>query len=137
MTRLLSLSRYFTVVAVFGILIASLALLAYEGLVVLTALIEAAASGAISPKLAKVLAVGLIEAVDIFLIAIVAHMIGHQAQREFSQRFGISRASLREALLTLETLGLLKTEAGRGTFVAAAGERSDANAMAPWRYSDS
>lgn len=59
------------------------------------------------------------------------------SQREFSQRFGISRASLREALLTLETLGLLKTEAGRGTFVAAAGERSDANNMAPWRYSDS
>ena len=83
MTRLLSLSRYFTVVAVFGILIASLALLAYEGLVVLTALIEAAASGAISPKLAKVLAVGLIEAVDIFLIAIVAHMIGLGLYRLF------------------------------------------------------
>ncbi len=40
------------------------------------------------------------------------------SQREFSQKFGISRASLREALLTLETLGLLKTEAGRGTFVS-------------------
>ena len=76
LTRLLALSRYFTVVAVFGILTASLALLAYEGLVVITALIEAASSGAISSKLAKVLAVGLIEAVDIFLIAIVAHMIG-------------------------------------------------------------
>lgn len=61
------------------------------------------------------------------------------SQREFSQRFGISRASLREALLTLETLGLLKTEAGRGTFVASqAFSRSDASAhMAPWRYSDS
>lgn len=59
------------------------------------------------------------------------------SQREFSQRFGISRASLREALLTLETLGLLKTEAGRGTFVSAPGERSDAGNMAPWRYSDS
>ncbi len=61
------------------------------------------------------------------------------SQREFSQKFGISRASLREALLTLETLGLLKTEAGRGTFVA----RATASAagtpghMAPWRYSDS
>jgi GntR family transcriptional repressor for pyruvate dehydrogenase complex len=59
------------------------------------------------------------------------------SQREFSQKFGISRASLREALLTLETLGLLKTEAGRGTYVAAAGSRSDAGHMAPWRYSDS
>jgi GntR family transcriptional repressor for pyruvate dehydrogenase complex len=58
------------------------------------------------------------------------------SQRDFSIRLGISRASLREALLTLETLGLLKTEAGRGTFVA--GTRpSSGNAMAPWRYSDS
>ncbi|MBU1313325.1 MAG: FCD domain-containing protein [Alphaproteobacteria bacterium] len=59
------------------------------------------------------------------------------SQREFSQKFGISRASLREALLTLETLGLLKTEAGRGTYVAAAGSRSESGHMAPWRYSDS
>ena len=59
------------------------------------------------------------------------------SQREFSQKFGISRASLREALLTLETLGLLKTEAGRGTFVAGSGDRNQANHMAPWRYSDS
>lgn len=83
LTRLLALSRYFTIVAVFGILIASLALLAYEGLVVITALIEAVSSGAISSKLAKVLAVGLIEAVDIFLIAIVAHMIGLGLYRLF------------------------------------------------------
>ena len=83
LTRLLALSRYFTVVAVFGILLASAALLVYEGLVVMTALFEAATSGAISSKLAKVLAVGLIEAVDIFLIAIVAHMIGLGLYRLF------------------------------------------------------
>ena len=61
------------------------------------------------------------------------------SQREFSQKFGISRASLREALLTLETLGLLKTEAGRGTFVASPSAPSSGAAghMAPWRYSDS
>nr|WP_325262960.1 FCD domain-containing protein [uncultured Rhizobium sp.] len=65
------------------------------------------------------------------------------SQREFSQKFGISRASLREALLTLETLGLLKTEAGRGTFVTAGsssvsdGTISHSGHMAPWRYSDS
>ncbi|NSY17318.1 FadR/GntR family transcriptional regulator [Neorhizobium sp. AL 9.2.2] len=65
------------------------------------------------------------------------------SQREFSQKFGISRASLREALLTLETLGLLKTEAGRGTFVTAGsnsvsdGGISQSGHMAPWRYSDS
>ncbi|MCV3768925.1 FadR/GntR family transcriptional regulator [Rhizobium sp. TRM95796] len=61
------------------------------------------------------------------------------SQREFSQKFGISRASLREALLTLETLGLLKTEAGRGTFVSgpAAPSSGAPGHMAPWRYSDS
>lgn len=58
------------------------------------------------------------------------------SQREFSQKFGISRASLREALLTLETLGLLKTEPGRGTFVAG-GPANGSSHMAPWRYSDS
>jgi hypothetical protein len=57
------------------------------------------------------------------------------SQRDFSLKLGISRASLREALLTLETLGLVKTEAGRGTFVT---DRSGTggNGMAPWRYSD-
>jgi len=58
------------------------------------------------------------------------------SQREFSMKLGISRASLREALLTLETLGLIKTEAGRGTFVAARGSATNSG-MAPWRYSDS
>ncbi|KQY12501.1 FadR/GntR family transcriptional regulator [Rhizobium sp. Root482] len=58
------------------------------------------------------------------------------SQREFSQKFGISRASLREALLTLETLGLLKTEPGRGTFVVGNPEAPSGH-MAPWRYSDS
>lgn len=57
------------------------------------------------------------------------------SQREFSQRFGISRASLREALLTLESVGLVKTEAGRGTFVAG-GRNGVPGHMAPWRYSD-
>src|SRR6478752_1314730 len=58
------------------------------------------------------------------------------SQREFSTKLGISRASLREALLTLETLGLIKTEAGRGTFVVARGSATNSG-MAPWRYSDS
>lgn len=57
------------------------------------------------------------------------------SQREFAQKFGVSRASLREALLTLETLGLIKTEAGRGTFVTAGSGKSEGD-MAPWRYSE-
>lgn len=56
------------------------------------------------------------------------------SQRLLSEQFNVSRASLREALLTLETLGLVKTEPGRGTFVTAG--RSDPAAALKWRYSD-
>ncbi len=58
------------------------------------------------------------------------------SQREFALSLGVSRASLREALLTLETLGLLKTEPGRGTFVSQ-GTPSASRNMARWRYADS
>lgn len=57
------------------------------------------------------------------------------SQRQLSEQFNISRASLREALLTLETLGLVKTEPGRGTFVTA--HRQEQGAALKWRYSDS
>ncbi len=55
-------------------------------------------------------------------------------QREFAEQLGISRASLREALLTLETLGLVRTEPGRGTFVS---PRSANGGLSKWRYADS
>ncbi|QPC91988.1 FadR/GntR family transcriptional regulator [Mesorhizobium sp. INR15] len=58
------------------------------------------------------------------------------SQREFALSLGVSRASLREALLTLETLGLLKTEPGRGTFVSQEMPSASRN-MARWRYADS
>mgnify|MGYP001765766343 FL=1 len=86
LTRVLALSRYFTVVAVLGILLASVALLLYEAVVVATGLltvVNGATNGEIYPKLAKMLAVGVIEAVDIFLIAIVAQMIGLGLYRLF------------------------------------------------------
>lgn len=57
------------------------------------------------------------------------------SQRQLSEQFKVSRTSLREALLTLETLGLVKTEPGRGTFVTA--NRPDRGASLKWRYSDS
>jgi uncharacterized membrane protein YqhA len=74
--RMLALSRYFATLAVGGILLGSVALLLYEGLVVVTGVISTMSDGSISSKTAKTLAVGLIEAVDIFLIAIVCHIIG-------------------------------------------------------------
>lgn len=57
------------------------------------------------------------------------------SQRILSDQFNVSRASLREALLTLETLGLINTEPGRGTFVTT-GQTKHAGAPT-WRYSDS
>ncbi len=61
------------------------------------------------------------------------------SQRVLSQSLEVSRASLREALLTLETLGLVRTEPGRGTFVT---QHPLAPSDAPtsssrWRYADS
>lgn len=54
------------------------------------------------------------------------------SQRLLAQQYGVSRASLREALMTLETLGLLYSEPGRGTFVALPG--SARGPVAQWRH---
>jgi GntR family transcriptional repressor for pyruvate dehydrogenase complex len=56
------------------------------------------------------------------------------AQRELSEQFGISRASLREALSVLETLGLVRVEVGRGVFVLGPG--GVAPPQAKWRFAD-
>jgi len=55
------------------------------------------------------------------------------AERRLAERLAISRASLREALSTLETLGVVRSEPHRGTFVATdmAGETSPQPA---WRF---
>ncbi|WP_113913406.1 FadR/GntR family transcriptional regulator [Roseovarius dicentrarchi] len=55
------------------------------------------------------------------------------SQRILAERLGISRPSLREALLTLETLGQIKTYPGRGTFVTKPGAQV-AGGTAGWRY---
>lgn len=56
------------------------------------------------------------------------------SQRELAEELKISRASLREALSMLETLGFLRVEPGRGTFVAAPeGAKGEADAPA-WRF---
>ncbi len=58
------------------------------------------------------------------------------SQRDLSDRFSVSRASLREALLTLETVGLVRTEPGRGTFVTARSPAPELRELR-WRYADS
>ncbi len=45
-------------------------------------------------------------------------------QRELSEQFGVSRASLREALSVLETLGLVSVQPGRGVFVTTLEDRA-------------
>lgn len=53
-------------------------------------------------------------------------------QRELARQLGVSRASLREALSVLETLGFLRVEPRRGVFVNA---RRPEKAPATWRFS--
>jgi GntR family transcriptional repressor for pyruvate dehydrogenase complex len=57
------------------------------------------------------------------------------SQRALAERLEVSRASLREALSALETLGLLRIEPGRGTFVKKSGE-GPAAAGALWRFAE-
>lgn len=74
--RLISNSRYTVAIAVVGSLLASVSLLVYEMSVVITLIVDLVREGAISPKTAKAFAVGMIEAVDVFLIAIALYIIG-------------------------------------------------------------
>jgi uncharacterized membrane protein YqhA len=73
--QVLTSSRYIVLIPVFGTMIASIALLVYEAVVVVSAVIEAVGQGSASAKDAKTLAVELIEAVDAFLIGIALYII--------------------------------------------------------------
>jgi uncharacterized membrane protein YqhA len=74
--RMMSSSRYVIFVAIFGTLLASVALIVYEAFVVAETVLYVLRQGyLVSSKSGKVLAVGVIEALDVFLIAIVAYII--------------------------------------------------------------
>jgi uncharacterized membrane protein YqhA len=72
--RMLASSRYVVLIAIVSIFAASLALLAYEAVVIAATLAEAITHGKSSAKASKALAAGLIEAIDVFLIAIVGYI---------------------------------------------------------------
>ncbi|WP_386679996.1 FadR/GntR family transcriptional regulator [Loktanella sp. R86503] len=55
------------------------------------------------------------------------------SQRILSEQLQVSRASLREALLTLETLGLVRTLPARGTFVTGTTVSTDQGQQS-WRF---
>ncbi|KVC82330.1 GntR family transcriptional regulator [Burkholderia ubonensis] len=54
------------------------------------------------------------------------------AQRQLSEELEISRASLREALSTLEALGMLRIRAGKGVYV----ESAQASTSHAWRFAE-
>ena len=55
------------------------------------------------------------------------------AQRQLSEELAISRASLREALSTLEALGLLTIRPGKGVYVESAQAQAGGH---PWRFAE-
>jgi GntR family transcriptional repressor for pyruvate dehydrogenase complex len=54
-------------------------------------------------------------------------------QRQLADELGVSRASLREAVAMLESLGLLRSEPGRGVFIVRLGEKRSRGARGHWR----
>ena len=81
--RALTLSKYVVFIAVIAALAASVALILYEAAVVAEVIFNAVRQGGFELKSGRALAVGLIEAIDVFLIAIVALVIGLGLQRLF------------------------------------------------------
>src|SRR5215470_11382037 len=81
--RAVTLSRYVVLVAVIASLAASVALILYEAAVVAEVIFNAIKQGGFQLRSGKALAVGLNEAIEVFLIAIVALVIGLGLHRLF------------------------------------------------------
>ncbi|BDB25483.1 GntR family transcriptional regulator [Cupriavidus sp. TA19] len=56
------------------------------------------------------------------------------AQRELAAKVGISRASLREAISTLQGMGVVMARPGKGVYVTAVSPTAEAQATPPWRF---
>jgi uncharacterized membrane protein YqhA len=74
--RVLTSTRYIVIVPIVAILLSSILLTLFEALAFVMAMIDLAAAPSFSLKSVKGMAVGLIEVVDVFLIAITMYIIG-------------------------------------------------------------
>lgn len=73
--RILASSRYIMIVPVIGTFLGSLALILYEAVVLYTNAVDAIQNRSFTTKSVKIFAVGIVEAVDVFLIAIAVYII--------------------------------------------------------------
>lgn len=81
--RAMGSSRHIVLIAVVSTFLASMSLMLYEVAAMFFAVLDALKAGVPSQPLAKKLAVGLIEAVDIFLISIAIYIISLGMYRLF------------------------------------------------------
>ncbi|CAB3793370.1 hypothetical protein LMG28614_03705 [Paraburkholderia ultramafica] len=73
--RVLASSRYIMIIPVIGTFLGSVALTLYETVVLFSSAIDAIRERSLSAKSVKIFAVGIVEAVDVFLIAIAVYII--------------------------------------------------------------
>src|SRR5579864_1778792 len=73
--RILASSRYIMLVPVIGTFFGSIALILYEAIVLSSNTVDTVRNGSVSGKSVKIFAVGIVEAVDVFLIAIAVYII--------------------------------------------------------------
>jgi uncharacterized membrane protein YqhA len=73
--RVLASSRYIMIVPVIGTFLGSVALILYETIVLFSTAVDVIRDGSVSAKSVKIFAVGIVEAVDVFLIAIAVYII--------------------------------------------------------------
>lgn len=71
----LASTKYIILVVVLSIYVGSVALILYETAVVVSAIVTTIQDASVSPEGGRLLAVGLLAAIDVFLIAIVGYII--------------------------------------------------------------
>jgi GntR family transcriptional repressor for pyruvate dehydrogenase complex len=74
---------------------------------------------------------------DLILKGALAPGAALPSQRALAQQLGVSRASLREALSILATLGMVRIEPARGTFVSGEADGAGAEGSPVWRFGSS